>query len=32
VLAQTEFAGKVMLFNGTNNDPTSKAIYQRWLS
>jgi hypothetical protein len=20
-----------MLFNGTNNDPTSKAIYQRWL-
>jgi superfamily II DNA/RNA helicase len=32
VLAQTEFAGKVMLFNGTNNDPTSKAIYQRWLA
>ena len=31
VLAQTEFAGKVMLFNGTNNDPASKAIYQRWL-
>jgi superfamily II DNA or RNA helicase len=31
VLEQTEFAGKVMLFNGTNNDPTSKAIYQRWL-
>ena len=21
-----------MLFNGTNNDPTSKAIYQRWLA
>jgi len=21
----------VMLFNGTNNDPTSKAIYARWL-
>ena len=32
VLEQTEFAGKVMLFNGTNNDPTSKAIYQRWLA
>ena len=29
---QTEFAGKVMLFNGTNTDPTSKAIYQRWLA
>jgi hypothetical protein len=32
VLEQTEFAGKVMLFNGTNNDPTSKVIYQRWLT
>lgn len=32
VLEQTEFAGRVMLFNGTNNDPTSKAIYQRWLA
>jgi len=32
VLEQTEFAGKVMLFNGTNNDPTSRAIYQRWLA
>jgi len=32
VLEQTEFAGQVMLFNGTNNDPTSKAIYQRWLT
>lgn len=31
VLEQTEFAGKVMLFNGTNTDPTSRAIYQRWL-
>lgn len=31
LLEQTEFGGKVMLFNGTNNDPTSKAIYQRWL-
>ena len=32
VLEQTEFAGQVMLFNGTNNDPTSKAIDQRWLA
>jgi flagellin-like hook-associated protein FlgL len=31
ILEQTEFAGMVMLFNGTNNDPTSKAIYARWL-
>lgn len=31
ILEQTEFTGKVMLFNGTNNDPTSKAIYARWL-
>jgi len=32
ILEQTEFAGQVMLFNGTNNDPTSKAIDQRWLA
>jgi len=31
LLEQTEFKGKVMLFNGTNTDPTSKAIYQDWL-
>ena len=31
LLSQTEFAGKVMVFNGTNNDPTSKVIYQQWL-
>jgi len=31
VLEQTEFAGKVLLFNGTNNDPKSKEIYQHWL-
>ena len=31
ILEQTEFAGKVMLFNGTNNDPASKDIYRRWL-
>ncbi len=32
ILNQTEFAGKVMVFNGTNTDPGSQAIYQQWLS
>jgi superfamily II DNA or RNA helicase len=32
LLEGTEFAGRVMLYNGTNNDPTSKTIYQRWLT
>jgi superfamily II DNA or RNA helicase len=32
LLERTEFAGRVMVFNGRNNDPTSKAIYQRWLA
>jgi ERCC4-related helicase len=32
VLEQTEFAGKTMLFNGSNNDALSRAIYQRWLA
>jgi ERCC4-related helicase len=31
LLKQTEFAGTVMLFNGTNTDPKSKDIYHRWL-
>jgi superfamily II DNA or RNA helicase len=31
VLEQTEFAGKLLLFNGTNNDPKSKEIYHHWL-
>jgi superfamily II DNA or RNA helicase len=31
LLQQTEFAGKVMLFNGTNNDAASKDIYREWL-
>jgi hypothetical protein len=30
VLEQTEFAGKVMIFNGTNTDPKSKEIYRAW--
>jgi superfamily II DNA or RNA helicase len=32
LLEQTEFGGRVMLFNGTNNDPTSKVIYRNWLA
>jgi len=31
VLEQTEFAGKVVLFNGSNADPKSREIYQKWL-
>ncbi len=31
VLEQTEFAGRVMIFNGTNTDPGSRKIYQDWL-
>jgi superfamily II DNA or RNA helicase len=31
ILEGTEFAGKTVLFNGTNNDAQSKQIYQRWL-
>lgn len=30
ILQETEFAGKVMLFNGTNSDPVSKEIYRNW--
>ena len=32
VLEETEFGGKVVRFNGTNTDPDSKAIYQKWLA
>lgn len=32
VLEQAGFAGTVMRFNGTNNDPDSKIIYRRWLT
>jgi hypothetical protein len=31
LLQETEFKGKVMRFNGTNADPESKGIYQRWM-
>jgi len=31
ILEGTEYAGKIVLFNGTNSDPQSKAIYEKWL-
>ena len=31
VLEQTEFAGKVMIFNGTNTDAKARKIYQNWM-
>lgn len=32
ILEATEFVGKVVLFNGSNNDTQSKATYQAWLA
>lgn len=31
ILQKTEFAGRVVLFNGSNNDSNSRDIYQRWM-
>ncbi len=31
-LASNGYAGKIVLFNGTNSDPDSKAVYENWLS
>lgn len=31
ILQKTEFAGKVVLFNGSNTDEKSKEIYRAWL-
>jgi ERCC4-related helicase len=31
LLEQTEYTGKIVLFNGSNNDPKSKEIYRAWL-
>jgi ERCC4-related helicase len=31
VLESTEFAGKTVLFNGSNNDAQSRNIYQEWV-
>lgn len=30
LLGQTEYAGKIVLFNGSNNDQKSKEIYAAW--
>lgn len=30
VLSETEHQGKIVLFNGSNNDEQSKQIYQQW--
>lgn len=32
ILENTEFNGKIVLFNGTNTDPLSRAIYQNWFA
>ncbi|MFZ5517427.1 MAG: SNF2-related protein [Candidatus Zhuqueibacterota bacterium] len=32
LLEQTEFAGSLVLFNGTNTDPESTTIYHTWLN
>lgn len=31
ILEQNGFAGKIVLFNGINNGPETKAIYEAWL-
>jgi len=31
ILEQTQFAGKVVLFNGSNTDPKSQQIYKEWM-
>ncbi len=31
LLEQTEFGGKIVLFNGSNNDIKSREIYKNWL-
>lgn len=31
-LTQEKYAGRILLFNGSNNDNVSRAIYQKWLA
>jgi ERCC4-related helicase len=31
ILEESEYKGKVILFNGSNSDPRSKEIYKNWL-
>lgn len=32
ILESNGFAGKIVLFNGSNADPSSKEVYQSWMS
>lgn len=32
ILSETEYAGKIILFNGSNNDDKSKEVYKAWLN
>ncbi|MFH1847518.1 MAG: SNF2-related protein, partial [Candidatus Omnitrophota bacterium] len=32
LLSESEYAGKIVLFNGTNNSEDAKAVYEAWLS
>lgn len=31
ILSETEYEGKIVLFNGSNNDAKSKEVYKAWL-
>lgn len=31
ILEESEYKGKVVLFNGSNSDPRSKEIYKKWI-
>ena len=31
ILSETEYEGKIVLFNGSNNDEKSKEVYKAWL-
>jgi len=30
ILSETDYDGKIVLFNGSNNDPLSREIYRKW--
>ncbi len=32
ILENTEYRGKIVLFNGSNNDPESRLIYEKWMA
>jgi ERCC4-related helicase len=32
ILEESEYKGKVILFNGSNSDPRSKEIYKQWIT